>query len=46
MKFKIFFLTIIIQKNKLSKSELSHEQQIHKAVNDIKIRQSLYCSRL
>ncbi|MGR5985465.1 YrzI family small protein [Bacillus cytotoxicus] len=39
-------MTIIIQKNKLSKSELLHEQQIHKAVNDIKIRQSLYCSRL
>ncbi|MDR4172268.1 YrzI family protein [Bacillus cereus] len=46
MKFKAFFLTITIQKRKLSKDELSHEQQIKNIMDEVKERQSSYYHRL
>ncbi|HDR4559898.1 YrzI family protein [Bacillus cereus] len=48
MKFKVFFLTIIIQKNKFSESNTNmlHERQINQAMDNIKERQSHYCSHL
>ncbi|PFP82620.1 YrzI family protein, partial [Bacillus cereus] len=44
--FKAFFLTITIQKRKLSKNELSHEQQIKNIMDEVKERQSSYYNRL
>ncbi|WP_283750306.1 YrzI family small protein [Bacillus cereus] len=46
MKFKAFFLTITIQKHKLSKDEISHEQQIKNIMDRVKERQSSYYNRL
>ncbi|PDY23553.1 YrzI family small protein [Bacillus cereus] len=46
MKFKVFFLTITIQKNKLSESDTLHDRQIEQAMNNVKERQSHYCSHL
>ncbi|MED3622050.1 YrzI family small protein [Bacillus thuringiensis] len=46
MKFKAFFLTITIQKRKLSESEMFHERQINQAIDHVKERQSHYCSHL
>ncbi|HGH7183278.1 YrzI family small protein [Bacillus luti] len=46
MKFKVFFLTIIIQKNKSSESNMLHERQINQAMDNVKERQSHYCSHL
>ncbi|EEM95826.1 YrzI family small protein [Bacillus thuringiensis] len=46
MKFKVFFLTITIQKNKFSESEMFHERQINQAMDSVKERQSHYCSHL
>ncbi|AIW84751.1 MULTISPECIES: YrzI family small protein [Bacillus] len=46
MKFKAFFLTITIQKCKLSKDEISREQQIKNIMDDVKERQSSYYNRL
>ncbi|MED0989770.1 MULTISPECIES: YrzI family small protein [Bacillus] len=46
MKFKVFYLTITIQKNKFSKSDMLHEQQIKQAMDNVKERQSHYCSHL
>ncbi|MDR4984301.1 YrzI family protein [Bacillus cereus] len=46
MKFKVFFLTITIQKNKFSGSEILHERQINQAMDHVKERQSHYCSHL
>ena len=46
MKFKVFFLTITIQKNKFSESEMLHERQINQAMDPVKERQSHYCSHL
>ncbi|MBE5108406.1 YrzI family small protein [Bacillus thuringiensis] len=46
MKFKVFFLTITIQKNKFSESEILHERQIKQAMDHVKERQSHYCSHL
>ncbi|GAB6421913.1 hypothetical protein bcgnr5390_04080 [Bacillus luti] len=46
MKFKVFFLTIIIQKNKSSESDMLHERQINQAMDNVKERQSHYCSHL
>ena len=46
MKFKVFFLTITIQKNKFSESEMLHERQINQAMDSVKERQSHYCSHL
>ncbi|PFP48378.1 YrzI family protein [Bacillus cereus] len=46
MKFKAFFLTITIQKNKLSESDTLHDRQIEQAMDNVKERQSHYCSHL
>ncbi|WP_434163706.1 YrzI family small protein [Bacillus thuringiensis] len=46
MKFKVFFLTITIQKNKFSESEILHDRQINQAMDHLKERQSHYCSHL
>ncbi|MBE7127927.1 YrzI family small protein [Bacillus mycoides] len=46
MKFKAFFLMITIQKRKLSKDEISREQQIKNIMDDVKERQSSYYNRL
>ncbi|MBK5447279.1 YrzI family small protein [Bacillus sp. TH22] len=46
MKFKAFFLTITIQKLKLSRDEISREQQIKNIMDDVKERQSSYYNRL
>ncbi|MDH4421583.1 MULTISPECIES: YrzI family small protein [Bacillus] len=46
MKFKAFFLTITIQKNKFSESEILHERQINQDMDHVKERQSHYCSHL
>ncbi|MDM5462887.1 MULTISPECIES: YrzI family small protein [Bacillus cereus group] len=46
MKFKAFFLTITLQKRKLSKDEISHEQQIKNIMDGVKERQSSYYNRL
>ncbi|MDM5462890.1 MULTISPECIES: YrzI family small protein [Bacillus cereus group] len=46
MKFKVLFLTITIQKNKLSEFDMLHDQQIEQAMDNVKERQSHYCSHL
>ncbi|MEI4620359.1 YrzI family small protein [Bacillus pfraonensis] len=46
MKLQVFFLTITIQKNKLSEFEMLHEQQIQNAMDEVKERQLPYCSHL
>ncbi|HHT7225373.1 MULTISPECIES: YrzI family small protein [Bacillus] len=46
MKFKVFFLTITIQKNTFSESEMLHERHINQAIDHVKERQSHYCSHL
>ncbi|PFN19784.1 YrzI family small protein [Bacillus cereus] len=46
MKFKVFFLTITIQRNKVSETEMLHERQIIQAMDHVKERQSHYCSHL
>ncbi|WP_459502751.1 YrzI family small protein [Bacillus sp. C1] len=46
MKFKVFFLTITIQKNKFSELEMLHGQHIQNAMNEVKERQLPYCSHL
>ncbi|KOS27408.1 sporulation protein [Bacillus anthracis] len=46
MKFKAFFLTITIQKRKISQSEILHEQQIQKTMDEVKERQASYYTRL
>ncbi|MGW5980592.1 YrzI family small protein [Bacillus mycoides] len=46
MKFRVFFLTITIQKNKLSESDLLHDRQIEQSMDNVKERQSHYCSHL
>ncbi|MCU5050789.1 YrzI family small protein [Bacillus cereus] len=46
MKFKAFFLTITIQKRKLSQKEILREQHIQNIMDSVKERQSHYCSHL
>ncbi|MBK5447280.1 YrzI family small protein [Bacillus sp. TH22] len=46
MKFKALFLTITIQKRKLSRDEISREQQIKNIMDDVKERQSSYYNLL
>ncbi|MGG0010040.1 YrzI family small protein [Bacillus tropicus] len=46
MSSYVFFLTITIQKTKFSDSEILHGHQINKAMEDVKERQSHYCSHL
>ncbi|MBJ8080954.1 YrzI family small protein [Bacillus cereus group sp. N14] len=45
MKFKAFFLTITIQKRKLSQKEISREQHIQSIMDEVKERQASYYSR-
>ncbi|MCQ0956826.1 YrzI family small protein [Bacillus cereus] len=46
MKFKAFFLTITIQKRKLSQSEILREQHIQTIMDEVKDRQASYYTRL
>ncbi|PEP31513.1 YrzI family small protein [Bacillus wiedmannii] len=46
MKFKAFFLTITIQKRKLSQSEILREQHIQTIMGELKELQASYYSRL
>ncbi|MED0875838.1 MULTISPECIES: YrzI family small protein [Bacillus cereus group] len=46
MKFKAFFLTITIQKRKLSQKEILREQHIQTIMNEVKERQASYYNRL
>ncbi|MCU5041901.1 MULTISPECIES: YrzI family small protein [Bacillus] len=45
MKFKAFFLTITIQKRKLSQKEILREQHIQSIMDEVKERQSSYYTR-
>ncbi|PFJ04291.1 YrzI family protein [Bacillus cereus] len=46
MTFSVLFLSITIQRNTLSDTEIIHNEQIEKAINDVKERQVLYCNYL
>ncbi|KOS27790.1 sporulation protein [Bacillus anthracis] len=46
MKFKVFFLTITIQKRKLSQSEILRDQHIQTIMDEVKERQASYYTRL
>ncbi|MBO1580538.1 MULTISPECIES: YrzI family small protein [Bacillus] len=46
MTFRVFFLTITIQRNSFSEAEILHDQHIQKAMNEVKERQSPYSSHL
>ncbi|HDR8172493.1 TPA: YrzI family small protein [Bacillus thuringiensis] len=46
MKFKAFFLTITIQKRKLSQNEILREQHIQTIMNEVKEHQASYYTRL
>ncbi|HDR8434723.1 TPA: YrzI family small protein [Bacillus cereus] len=46
MTISVLFLSITIQRNIISKDELLHNEQIEKAMNDVKERQALYCDHL
>ncbi|PER07040.1 YrzI family protein [Bacillus cereus] len=46
MTISVLFLSITIQRNIISKEEILHNEQIEKAMNDVKERQALYCDHL
>ncbi|CAM3975888.1 sporulation protein [Bacillus luti] len=46
MKFKAFFLTITIQKRKLSQKEIIHEQHVQNTMDEVKVVQSSLYNRL
>ncbi|MFJ8526766.1 YrzI family small protein [Bacillus sp. NPDC094106] len=46
MTFRVLFLSITIQRNLFSESEIQHQQQIQKAMDEVKERQIPYCSHL
>ncbi|WP_439741462.1 YrzI family small protein [Bacillus pseudomycoides] len=46
MKFHVFFLTISIQKMRLSEAEIAQEQQYKKMIDDIRDRRSNYYTHL
>ncbi|MGE7859470.1 YrzI family small protein [Bacillus mobilis] len=46
MKFHLFFLTITIQKETLSETELQQEQQYKQIMDEIRDRRSKYYSHL
>ena len=46
MTISVLFLSITIQRNIISKDEIFHNEQIKKAMNDIKERQALYCDHM
>ena len=46
MTISVLFLSITIQRNTISKHEMFHNEQIEKAMNDVKERQALYCDHM
>ncbi|PEB50467.1 YrzI family protein [Bacillus pseudomycoides] len=46
MKFRVFFLTITIQKNKLTEAEILQEQQIQKIMDEVKEHQVSYYNHM
>ncbi|WP_459502750.1 YrzI family small protein [Bacillus sp. C1] len=46
MKFHVFFLTITIQKKRLSDAEIAQEQQSEKIMEEIRDRRSEYYTHL
>ncbi|MGF9967038.1 YrzI family small protein [Bacillus rhizoplanae] len=46
MTFHIFFLTITIQKTRLSKEEIEHEQRVQKIMDEVKDRQISFYNHL
>lgn len=46
MTFRVFFLTITIQKRCLSETEIVHEQQIRQLMDEVKDRRSSYYNHL
>ncbi|KFN03337.1 YrzI family small protein [Bacillus clarus] len=46
MTFRVLFLSITIQRNTFSESEMIHNEQIEKAIDEVKERQTLYCDHL
>ncbi|MDF2084267.1 YrzI family small protein [Bacillus pseudomycoides] len=46
MKFHVFFLTITIQKMRLSEAEIVQEQRYKKIMDDIRDRRSKYYTHL
>ncbi|EOG8708046.1 MULTISPECIES: YrzI family small protein [Bacillus cereus group] len=46
MTISVLFLSITIQRNTISKDGFLHNEQIEKAMNDVKERQALYCDHL
>ncbi|MEI4803923.1 YrzI family small protein [Bacillus sp. NPDC077411] len=46
MTFHVFFLTITIQKARLSKEELEHEQRVQQIMDKVKDRQISFYNHL
>lgn len=46
MTISVLFLSITIQRNTISKGVILHNEQIEKAMNDVKEPQALYCDHL
>jgi len=46
MTISVLFLSITIQRNTIPKNEILHNEQIEKAMNDVKERQALYCNHM
>ncbi|WP_341519584.1 YrzI family small protein [Bacillus paramobilis] len=46
MTISVLFLSITIQRNTISQNVILHNEQIEKAMNDVKERQALYCDHL
>ena len=46
MTFHVFSLKITIQKNKLSETEILHDQKVQKMMDEVKERQSFYSSHM
>ncbi|CUB13716.1 putative sporulation protein (Bac_small_yrzI) [Bacillus cereus] len=46
MTINVLFLSITIQRNIISKDAFLYNEQIEKAMNDVKERQALYCDHM
>lgn len=46
MTISVLFLSITIQRNTISKDEMFHNEQIEKAMNDVKEHQALNCDHM
>ncbi|MES9691215.1 YrzI family protein [Bacillus toyonensis] len=46
MTISVLFLSITIQRNRRSNTELLHNERIEKVMDDVKERQVLYCDHL